>query len=68
VLHVSWLVFWVRDGAALDAHRRLRPHHLDLALEVVRSEQLGKIARDGGDVRDALTAMWDALGSLSGDA
>jgi hypothetical protein len=68
VLHVSWLAFWVRESDVIDTHRRLRPRHLDLALEVVRSEKLGPIARDGGDVRDALTAMWDALGHLSVDA
>jgi len=66
VLHVSWLAFWSRDGAVIDAHRRLRPHHLDLALDVVRSKQLDAIACDGGDVRDALTVLWDALGALTG--
>jgi len=66
VLHASWLAFWSRDGAVIDAHRRLRPHHLDLALDVVRNKRLDSIARDGGDVRDALAVMWDALGGLTG--
>jgi len=67
VLHVSWLAFWVRDGAVLDAHRQLRPRHLDVALEVVRSEGLSKVASDGGDVVDALAALWDALSDLHRD-
>lgn len=64
VLHVSWLAFWVRDGAVIEAHRRLKPQHLDVALEVVQSEGLGKVARDGGDVVDAMTALWDTLREL----
>lgn len=64
VLHVSWIAFWSGDGMVIDAHRQRRPQHLDLALEVVRTKQLANIARDGGDVRDAFTALWDALGEL----
>jgi tRNA(Arg) A34 adenosine deaminase TadA len=66
VLHVAWLAFWTRDTVVLDAHRRLRPRHLDLALDVVRDEHLADVARAGGDVVDALTAMWDSLGELTG--
>lgn len=62
VLHVSWLSFWASD--AMDAHRRLRPKHLDAALAVVRDEHLATIARDGGDVCDALDALWPSLGEL----
>ena len=67
VLHVSWLAFWVRDGAVMDAHRRLRPRHLDLALDVVRDEDLGGVAREGGDVVDALSALWPTLAGLTAD-
>lgn len=67
VLHVSWLAFWAGDGAILDAHRQLRPRHLNLALDVVRSEGLGAVARDGGDVIDAVAALWDAVSDLPGD-
>jgi tRNA(adenine34) deaminase len=66
VLHVSWVAFWSRDGAVIDAHRRLRPNHLDLALDIVRTKQLDEIARDGGDVQDALAVLWNALGELTG--
>jgi hypothetical protein len=62
----SWAgAFWLRDGPIVDAHRRLRPQHLDLALDVVHDEQLGRIAREGGTVRDALSAMWETLTSLT---
>jgi hypothetical protein len=66
VLHVSWLALFMPTGVVIDAHRRLRPQHLDLALEVVRSERLGALAHEGGDVRGALSLMWDALGELTG--
>jgi hypothetical protein len=66
VLHVSWLSFWMPDGDVLDAHRRMRPRHLDLARDVVRHERLGEVARAAGDVGDALERMWDALGELAG--
>jgi tRNA(Arg) A34 adenosine deaminase TadA len=64
VLHVSWIAYWVSDGDVIDAHRRLRPQHLDVALEIARTEGLGAVARDGGDVVDALETLWDALGHL----
>lgn len=64
VLHVSWLAFWMRDGAVIDAHRQLRPRHLDVALEVVHSQGLSDLADQGGGVRDALEALWSVLGGL----
>ena len=65
VLHVSWLSFWASD--AMDAHRRLRPKHLDAALAVVRDEHLATIAREGGDVCDAIDALWPSLRELIAD-
>ncbi|KAA0233405.1 MAG: tRNA-specific adenosine deaminase [Acidimicrobiales bacterium] len=67
VLHVSWLAFWMRDGGVLDAHRQLRPRHLDVALDVVNSEGLADVAGQGGDVRDALETLWDSLHELCGN-
>jgi len=67
VLHVSWIAFWMGDNESMDAHRRLRPRHLEVALEVVRAENLSKVARDGGDVVDAITALWSSLGDLAGE-
>jgi tRNA(Arg) A34 adenosine deaminase TadA len=67
VLHVSWMAFWVGDGEVMDAHRQLKPKHLDIALTLVHDDHLGRLARDGGDVVDALSALWNDLGPLSGD-
>jgi tRNA(Arg) A34 adenosine deaminase TadA len=67
VLHVSWLAFWAPDAAVIDAHRRLRPRHLDMALEVVQDEDLVRLSRDGADVLDALTVLWPSLGQLTAD-
>lgn len=64
VLHVSWLSFWVRDNDLIDAHERLRPRHLELAREIIASNNLAAVAADGGGVVDALSALWDALGAL----
>jgi tRNA(Arg) A34 adenosine deaminase TadA len=64
VLHVSWLSVWNQEGEIIDAHRNLRPAHLDLAREIVRDQQLENVARDGGDVVDALRAIWPALTTL----
>jgi len=66
VLHVSWLAFWVAaDDEVLDAHRRLRPEHLALANDLVHDEGLGVVARDGGDVVDAMVTLWPSLANLS---
>ncbi len=67
VLHVSWIAFWTPDGPIIDAHRRLRPRHLDVAVELVRTERLTKVARERGDIVDALSALWGTLGDLCRD-
>jgi tRNA(adenine34) deaminase len=65
VLHVSWLSFWVSENdEVLDAHRRVRPEHLAVARDLVRDEHLGSIASGGGEVVDALDALWPSLGEL----
>lgn len=66
VLHVSWMAFWVPDGAVMDAHRGMRPRHLELAQQVAHDQALSKLAAAGGDVTDALDAMWGSLVALSG--
>lgn len=65
VLHVSWLSFWVGEGPVLDAHRRLRPAHLDVALEVVQAGELARLASAGATVADALDALWEPLEQLA---
>ena len=66
VLHVSWMAFWVSDGAVIDAHRHLRPRHLELAHQVIEDHDLATVADGDGDVTDALEALWPALVELSG--
>ncbi len=62
VLHVSWLAVYVSpDNEVMDAHRRLRPEHLAVAHDLVKDEGLAVVARDGGEVVDALTALWPSL-------
>jgi tRNA(Arg) A34 adenosine deaminase TadA len=64
VLHVSWLSYWNQNTEIIDAHRDLRPAHLDLAQEIVNDQHLEIVAREGGDVVDALRAIWPALTAL----
>lgn len=64
VLHTSWLTFWSSNADVLDAHERLRPQHLAVARRVVEEQHLGALAADGGDVVDALDALWPALQEL----
>jgi tRNA(Arg) A34 adenosine deaminase TadA len=66
VLHVSWMAFWVSDGAVMDAHRNLRPRHLRIAQQVARDNALSTVAAEGGQVIDALEALWPSLVELSG--
>lgn len=66
VLHMSWMAFWVSDGAVMDAHRNLRPRHLRIAQQVARDNALSKVAADGGQVIDALEALWPSLVDLAG--
>ena len=40
------------------------PAHLDLAIEIVSDQHLENVAREGGDVVDALRAIWPALTTL----
>jgi tRNA(Arg) A34 adenosine deaminase TadA len=66
VLHVSWLAFFVSsDNEVLDAHQRLRPEHLAVARDLVNDEGLAVVAREDGDVVDALAALWPSLAGLA---
>ncbi len=65
VLHVSWMTFWVADEPVMDAHRRLRPDHLALAEQVAHGDELAAVSRGGGDVVDALEALWPMLVGLA---
>ena len=67
VLHVSWLAFWVTEGAVMDAHRNLRPRHLEMAQQVAADDGLATVANEGGDVVDALETLWSSLADLAGD-
>jgi tRNA(adenine34) deaminase len=66
VLHVSWMAFWISDGAVIEAHRNLRPRHLEIARQVIRDHNLSEVASEDGDVTDALEALWQSLVELSG--
>lgn len=61
VLHLSWLSFWVSEGPVIDAHGRLSPRELDAARTITREGHLAPIAADGGNVVDALAAVWDLV-------
>ena len=63
VLHLSWIAFWMPSGPVVDAHRDLAPRHLELAIPVA-SDRLNEVARRGGDVVEAVTAVWDELQQL----
>lgn len=65
VLHVSWMAFWISDGAVPDAHRNLRPRHLEIAQQVAQEHDLAHVAEEGGDVIDAIDALWPSLLELS---
>lgn len=65
VLHVSWMAFWISDGAVMDAHRNLRPRHLQIAQQIAHDHALSKIAAEDGQVTDALEALWPSLVELS---
>lgn len=65
VLHVSWIAFWISDGATLDAHRNLRPRHLEMARQVAHDHALPKIAANHGHAIDALDALWPSLVELA---
>jgi tRNA(adenine34) deaminase len=65
VLHLSWLAFWLREGAVIDAHRRLSPGHLDLATRVAVDGHLAEVAARGGSVAEAVAALWPDLQALS---
>lgn len=65
VLHVSWMAFWVADGAVMEAHRNLRPRHLEMAHEIAQDHRLSKLAEQHGDVTDALEALWPSLLELT---
>lgn len=65
VLHVSWLAFWAADGATMDAHRNLRPRHLEIARQVAHDHALPEVAADDGHAIDALEALWPSLLELS---
>jgi tRNA(adenine34) deaminase len=67
VLHTSWLSFWSSNPQVIDAHERLRPRHLALAREVVEDGHLERVAAEGGDVVDALEALWPSLLEISAD-
>ena len=64
VLHLSWIAFWMGDGPVVDAHRRLAPHHLELATAVA-TDRLNDVAREGGDVITAVSCVWDELQELA---
>jgi len=65
VLHVSWMAFWVRDGAVMAAHEELRPRHLAVAREVAEQGGLAAVAEQGGTVVDAVDALWPTLVELA---
>lgn len=65
MLHVSWMAFWVSDGATMDAHRNLRPRHLQIAQQVAHDNALSNVAGEDGHVIDALEALWSSLVELS---
>lgn len=66
VLHLSWLAFWLSDDPIIDAHRRLKPHHLEVASHVVRDNRLADVAAAGGTAVDALGALWGDLQPIEG--
>jgi len=66
VLHVSWVAFWISDGAVMQAHRNLRPLHLDVAQQIAQDHKLSIVADQDGGVTDALEAMWPSLVELTG--
>ena len=62
VLHLSWMCFWA--AGSVDAHRELRPAHLELATRVARDGHLTEASTSGGDVVAALEALWPDLVEL----
>jgi hypothetical protein len=68
-LHLSWLAFWLPNtDVVLEAHRRLAPEHLATASSVIEAEDLAAVSRDGGDVVDAMGALWDRLVDLAAES
>jgi hypothetical protein len=65
VLHVSWMAFWISDGAVMEAHRNLRPRHLNVAQQIAQDHKLSRVADQDGGVTDALEAMWPSLVELA---
>jgi tRNA(adenine34) deaminase len=64
VLHVSWLAYWTPEGPVIDAHRDLRPRHLEVARSVTQDHHLARVADQDGDVVDALERLWPSLVEL----
>lgn len=62
VLHLSWMSFW--GAGSVEAHRTLRPQHLELAEDIARGGHLADIAQAGGGVVDAMEALWPRLVEL----
>lgn len=52
----------------MDAHRNLRPRHLEIAQRLADDHDLARVAEAGGDVVDAVEALWPALLELSAGA
>jgi hypothetical protein len=61
VLHLSWLAFWVADGAIMQAHRTLAPRHLEIASSIARDNRLVDLVTEGGTALDALETLWGDL-------
>ena len=62
VLHLSWMCFWA--AGSIEAHRALRPAHLDLATRIAHDGHLTEVSEGGGDVVAALEALWPQLVEL----
>jgi hypothetical protein len=52
------------EGPVIDAHRDLRPRHLEVARSVAQDHQLARVADQDGDVVDALERLWPSLVEL----
>lgn len=66
VLHLSWMSFWA--AGSVEAHRAVRPRHLELAEDIARRNHLAEIAEADGDVVAAMEALWPRLLELGSPA
>jgi tRNA(adenine34) deaminase len=61
LLPLTVMAFWEMNPDALESHRRLAPSAVALAEEVVAGKELAAVAGGGGDVVEAMAAVWDRL-------